>query len=156
MTSVSCKKNHRKAFSPSEDFLLTRLVNLHGDKNWELISMFMNGRNARSCRERWRSFLNPEIINGPWSHEEDQLLVKLVREIGPKWKRISQEFKGRSECNLKNRWMRHLRQMIEKPLEPNSKDSISSIANSKTFLDFHDTDLNFFDDIISNKDFELW
>ncbi|KAH0794438.1 Myb-like DNA-binding domain containing protein [Histomonas meleagridis] len=118
----------------------------------------MNGRNARSCRERWRSFLSPNLVNGPWSHEEDQLLEKLVKEYGQKWKRISQEFKGRSECNLKNRWMRHLRQMVQEPTEttePTNKEPAPNVTDAESFPDFPDAETNIFDDFITN-DFEFW
>lgn len=111
---TTTKKSQRKTFSPSEDYLLKRLVEIHGDKNWEQISKYLDGRNARACRERWRLNLSPGIVNGPWSHEEDMLLVKRVQEIGPKWKLLSKEFIGRSECNIKNRWARHLKDMINK------------------------------------------
>ncbi|OHS97564.1 Myb-like DNA-binding domain containing protein [Tritrichomonas foetus] len=72
----------------------------------------MDGRSARACRERWRLFLSPGLTNGPWSHAEDALLIKLFNEHGPKWKTLSTYFNGRSECNIKNRWTRHLKQML--------------------------------------------
>lgn len=52
--------------------------------------------------------LNPELVNGPWSHEEDRLLVKLYRQHGSKWSMMSKYFPGRSVYNVKNRWTRHL------------------------------------------------
>lgn len=114
MTAHSTKKVQRKAFSPTEDYLLRRLVEIHGDSNWEQISHFLQGRSARACRERWKLSLSPGIVNGPWSREEDALLARRVQEIGPKWKLLSREFRGRSECNIKNRWARHLRDMLSK------------------------------------------
>ena len=139
MTSV-VKKNQRKAFSPAEDFRLTQLVQLHGQDKWETIAFFMEGRSARACRERWKLFLTPGLINGPWSHEEDKLLIQLYNEIGPKWKQISAYFNGRSECNIKNRWTRHLKQMIQddeksKPVDvqnenpPHQKDAVNEVNN---------------------------
>ena len=113
MTSLLVKKNQRRAFSAAEDLKLTRLVQIHGHENWDSIASFMEGRSSRACRERWRLFLSPGLTNGPWSHEEDALLIKLFYELGPKWKQISTHFTGRSECNIKNRWTRHLKQMIQ-------------------------------------------
>jgi len=54
-------------------------------------------------------FLSPEVVNGPWTKQEDELLLKLHTEHGPKWSKISKFFKGRSDCNVKNRWSRYLR-----------------------------------------------
>lgn len=87
-----------------------------GTENWESIAKYLNGRSPRACRERWKLFLHPGITNGPWSHDEDNLLIQLFNSYGPKWKKISVFFKGRSECNIKNRWRCHLL-----PMELNSK-----------------------------------
>lgn len=113
MTSLLVKKNQRRAFSAAEDLKLIRLVQLKGQDNWDSIASYMEGRSARACRERWRFFLSPGLTNGPWSHEEDALLISLFNQLGPKWKQISTHFNGRSECNVKNRWTRHLKQMIQ-------------------------------------------
>lgn len=122
MTALVRKGTPRKSFTPAEDVLLSRLVMIHGSDNWEKVAYFMNGRNARQCRERWRTVLTPGLVNGPWSHAEDELLVRLYREHGPKWSLISKQFKGRSDSNVKNRWTRHLMLMnldhIEKKEKP--------------------------------------
>jgi hypothetical protein len=108
MTSTKPRGTPRKSFTPGEDYKLACLVMLHGSSQWEVIARFMSGRNARQCRERWKSVLTPGLVNGPWSHAEDELLVRLFREHGPKWSMISKYFSGRSDCNVKNRWTRHL------------------------------------------------
>jgi hypothetical protein len=109
----------RKAFTPPEDLLLSRLVAVHGDDKWDLVARFMNNRNARQCRERWRTVLGPGLVNGPWCHSEDMLLTKLYQEHGPKWSFIAKHFQGRSDSNVKNRWVRHLMMMKREPdLEP--------------------------------------
>jgi hypothetical protein len=88
--------------------MLSRLVRLYGSSKWDHVAQFMPGRNARQCRERWRTFLSPSLINGPWSHAEDQFLAALYRQHGSKWSLIAKSFPGRSDCNIKNRWTRHL------------------------------------------------
>jgi hypothetical protein len=97
----------RKSFTREEDLLLAQLVAQHGASHWEQLSKFISGRTARQCRERWRTFLSPELINGPWSHAEDQLLDRLYAEHGSKWSVIAKHFRGRSDSNVKNRWNRH-------------------------------------------------
>lgn len=101
----------RKSFSHAEDVILAQLVSKYGTEQWEAVAHFMGGRNARQCRERWRTFLNPGIVNGPWSHAEDELLIYLHRTYGPKWSKITKHFQGRSDLNVKNRWVRHLQLM---------------------------------------------
>lgn len=107
------KKTHPRAkFSKEEDEILKNLVESLGDNNWQAISNRMPGRNSRQCRERWQNYLSPEIINGPWTPEEDELLVSKYKELGPSWKQISTFFPTRTDINIKSRWNlreRHLK-----------------------------------------------
>ena len=107
--SKNIKKHSRKAFSPEEDALIANLVKIHGTQKWDVVSSYLKGRNARQCRERWKSSLSPGLTNGPWTQEEDKLLIKLHSELGPKWSQIAKHFKGRSDYNVKNRWQRFKR-----------------------------------------------
>ena len=73
-TKKRCK---RRAFTPEEDIKITQLVKLHGTGKWDIVASCLEGRNAKQCRERWRAFLSPGMVNGPWTREEDQLLMRL-------------------------------------------------------------------------------
>jgi hypothetical protein len=88
-----------------EDELLARLVSHQGTRDWDLIACQISGRNARQCRDRWLSYLAPDVINGPWTAEEEQLLVRKYKQFGASWKRIATYFKGRTDINVKNRWL---------------------------------------------------
>jgi hypothetical protein len=43
------------------------------------------------------------VNNGPWTAEEDQLLITLTAQIGPKWSQLVPYFTDRTDVNLKNR-----------------------------------------------------
>ncbi|OHS95662.1 hypothetical protein TRFO_38198 [Tritrichomonas foetus] len=94
----------RRSFSQHEDELLRTLVEEHGDADWKIIADNMKTRTARQCRERYRNYLMPGLVNGPWTEEEDILLKSKFIEIGAKWTVIATFFPTRSEINLKNRW----------------------------------------------------
>lgn len=99
------KKLHpRVPFTQIEDELLIGLVNRYGVYNWKYISLQMPGRNVRQCKERWENYLSPEVFNGPWTVEENELLVKKYEELGPRWKKISSFFPTRTDINIKNHW----------------------------------------------------
>lgn len=105
----------KKKFTPEEDQELTRLVGIHGE-NWELIIEYMPGRNVRQVRDRWNCYVSPAINKGPFTREEDALLVEKVEELGPKWVKMTEFFNGRSDTALKNRWQileRRMRQGIQ-------------------------------------------
>ncbi|OHS96096.1 hypothetical protein TRFO_37767 [Tritrichomonas foetus] len=94
----------RQMFSPQEDETLKQLVSQYGDKDWKLIARKMPNRSTRQCRERYKNYLAPEIKNGPWTREEDELLRSKYQEFGPRWSTIATFFESRSDVNIKNRW----------------------------------------------------
>ena len=116
------KKHTRKSFTPEEDSLLVQLVRIHGLNKWDVVSSFMHDRNARQCRERWKSFLCPGIVNAPWTPQEDKQLIELHQKYGAKWAKITKNFVGRSDCNIKNRWQKIkntiLKEEVKDPIVP--------------------------------------
>lgn len=71
-------------WSLSEDAQLIRLVSEIGARNWSAIAMHMKGREAKQCRDRWQHHLCPGIKKGPWTQEEDELILTLRLEMGQK------------------------------------------------------------------------
>lgn len=109
---IKNENNKQKVrFSKKEDDLLRTLVNNQKDRvNWKTISQIMNGRTPRQCRERYNDYLRPNILNGKWTDEEDQLLLKLHEKLGSQWSTIAQHFPQRSRINIKN----HYRSIVTK------------------------------------------
>ena len=97
-------KHSKRKFSPEEDEKLAFIVSQCGESNWKRIAEQMGTRNCRQCRERWKNYLCPNVCKEPWTHEEDELIVEKVNEIGTKWSTIAKFIKGRSDNTIKNRW----------------------------------------------------
>ncbi|KAG7020554.1 Transcription factor MYB44, partial [Cucurbita argyrosperma subsp. argyrosperma] len=56
----------------------------------------------------------PEKIKGPWSAEEDRILIHLVDRYGPRnWSLISRYIKGRSGKSCRLRWCNQLSPNVE-------------------------------------------
>jgi hypothetical protein len=96
---------HKVKFTQAEDFALMELVKKYGEMDWCQIAAQMQGRNVRQCRDRWSNYLSPQVANGPWTQEENSLLIEKVRVLGPRWTKISPFFQGRTEINIRNHWM---------------------------------------------------
>ena len=48
------------------------------------------------CLHRWQKVLNPDLVKGPWTKEEDERIIQLVDEFGAKkWSIIAQNLPGR-------------------------------------------------------------
>ena len=104
------KRSKRQMFSVEEDKILAEQVKKHGERDWSIIATKLPGRTARQCRERFKNYLSPNVTHAPWKAEEDNLLRKLVQEIGPKWTKLAEYFPKRTDVLIKNRWSKLHRQ----------------------------------------------
>lgn len=70
---------------------------------------FSDRRTDVQCLHRWQKVLNPELVKGPWTAEEDAKIIELVGYLGPKrWSKIAQELPGRIGKQCRERWYNHL------------------------------------------------
>ena len=62
---------------------------------------------------------------GPWTKEEDEQVVDLVRKYGPKrWTLIAKHLKGRIGKQCRERWHNHLNPEIKKTSWTEEEDRI--------------------------------
>jgi len=92
-----------------EDRKLLEWVKQEGPVKWTQCSEFIKGRNGKQCRERWFHTLNPKIIKGNWTAEEDMKIFTLYNQLGGKWSKITLSIPGRTENSIKNRFYSTLR-----------------------------------------------
>ncbi|OHT12175.1 hypothetical protein TRFO_18183 [Tritrichomonas foetus] len=121
------KRITKNKFTEAEDAKLAELVELHGDAEWKKISAEMGTRNPRQCRERWKNYIAPTVRKDDWTQEEDDLLMKKYRSIGPRWSQIRSHYKGRSVNDIRNRWLKLMR------LEKKGKILTKSTKSSQKF-----------------------
>lgn len=100
----------RQKFMPEEDQRLIELVNEHGTSDWVLIASLMENRNPRQCRERWKHYLSVrDTRKEPFSPEEDRAISEKFNELGPKWTKIATFLPGRSDIDIKHRFLTSIR-----------------------------------------------
>lgn len=147
--SKCCSKNIRHSFTDKEDEQIKKLVLEYGEHDWKTISDNLGTRTPRQCRERYRNYLMPGIVNGPWTVDDDMLLYSKYLEIGPHWTIISQFFPSRSEINIKNRWAalsnkrnnKNLKQLSAEVAAPtNSEQSTPTVSSSSSVATEKSTD----------------
>jgi hypothetical protein len=98
------RSKYRYVFTAIEDQVLEAHIKKFGTTSWELIARALPGRAPRQCRERWFTYLSPDVNRSPWSAEEDGLLFDLMQVHGQKWGIIVEWFCNRTQNNIKNRW----------------------------------------------------
>ena len=103
IASPKVETQQRSRFTKDEDELLKKLAESQNNPKWNEIALYLKGRTARQCRERYNNYLRPNLINGPWTPEEDEMLLELFEKHGPKWALIARSFNSRSPVNVKNR-----------------------------------------------------
>ena len=126
----------RGQWSIYEDKLLKEWVQKIGPKKWELCGKFICGRSGKQCREHWSNCLNPELIKGEWTTEEDFLIMYFYEKCKGSWTKIIHLFKGRTENSIKNRFFSQLRKIATKDMTIEERKFASKIKleDLKKFL----------------------
>ncbi|XP_067840943.1 transcriptional activator Myb isoform X8 [Heptranchias perlo] len=129
----SCKRQLSKTrWTREEDEKLKKLVEQHGTEDWKVIANFLPNRTDVQCQHRWQKVLNPELIKGPWTKEEDQRVIELVQKYGPKrWSVIAKHLKGRIGKQCRERWHNHLNPEVKKTSWTEEEDRIIYQAHKK-------------------------
>uniref|UniRef100_A0A3Q0SVU3 MYB proto-onco like 1 n=1 Tax=Amphilophus citrinellus TaxID=61819 RepID=A0A3Q0SVU3_AMPCI len=119
-------------WSRDEDEKLKKLVEQHGTDSWKLISTLFPGRTDGQCQHRWQKVLNPELVKGPWTKEEDQKVIDLVHKYGPKrWSVIAKHLQGRIGKQCRERWHNHLNPEVKKSSWTQEEDRIIYEAHKR-------------------------
>jgi hypothetical protein len=112
-------KTYRRAsmgkWSEEEDEILRKAVSEQGGKNWKKIAAQLRGRSDVQCLHRWQKVLRPGLVKGPWTPEEDTIVINLVEKHGTKkWSHIARQLNGRLGKQCRERWYNHLDPQIKK------------------------------------------
>jgi len=93
-------------WTAEQDKALTAAVGKYGAKHWKLVADLVPNRNHVQCRQRWKKVLRPGLVKGPWTPEEDEILIKLVEENKDSlvWSAIAEKVPGRTAKQCREHW----------------------------------------------------
>jgi hypothetical protein len=100
-----------KKWTAEQDAQLRIAVEHNGGKNWKAIAEYVPGRTHVQCLQRWKKVLQPGLIKGHWTEEEDRLLSSLV--VAPEqgltsWVAVAKHIPGRTAKQCRERWSLNL------------------------------------------------
>ncbi|GER32519.1 myb-related protein, partial [Striga asiatica] len=114
-TSGPTRRSTKGQWTEEEDEILRLAVQQFKGKNWKKIAERFKDRTDVQCLHRWQKVLNPDLVKGPWSKEEDEIIIEMVNRYGPKkWSTIAQHLHGRIGKQCRERWHNHLNPNINK------------------------------------------
>ncbi|XP_037107525.1 v-myb avian myeloblastosis viral oncogene homolog-like 2b [Syngnathus acus] len=98
-----------------EDDKLKALVQKLGQNDWKNVASHIPNRTENQCQHRWFKVLDPDLIKGPWTKEEDDKVIELVNLYGNKqWSLVAKHLKGRVGKQCRERWHNHLNPCVKK------------------------------------------
>ncbi|XP_061236041.1 myb-related protein B isoform X2 [Neopsephotus bourkii] len=112
-------------WTQEEDEQLKMLVRHYGQNDWKFLASHFPNRSDQQCQYRWLRVLNPDLVKGPWTKEEDQKVIELVKKYGTKqWTLIAKHLKGRLGKQCRERWHNHLNPEVKKSSWTEEEDRI--------------------------------
>ncbi|XP_044472102.1 transcription factor MYB123-like [Mangifera indica] len=125
-----CSKEglNRGAWTAMEDKLLTSYIKVHGEGQWrDLPKRAGLKRCGKSCRLRWLNYLRPDIKRGNFSHDEEELIIRLHKLLGNRWSLIAGRLPGRTDNEIKNYWNTTLGKKAKSPSPEQNPPAKSSL-----------------------------
>ncbi|CAG8515909.1 2445_t:CDS:2 [Diversispora eburnea] len=118
-----------------KDELLRAAVNIYGPHKWSLVATNIPNRTPMQCSARWVGALNPSILKGRWTAQEDSTLTETVQQYlnaidsqgNPQplpWNKVSKRIPQRTGAQCQARWTEALDPNIKKGKWSPSEDEI--------------------------------
>ncbi|XP_055898716.1 uncharacterized protein LOC106059356 [Biomphalaria glabrata] len=99
---INPTQNHGK-WTQMEDAKLIASHQIFGP-TWCRISKYVGTRNAIQCRDRFLNCLDPALNFEKFTYDDDVVLLKLHKKMGPAWAKMLPHFKGRTDNMLLSRY----------------------------------------------------
>ncbi|NXX15029.1 SNPC4 protein, partial [Podargus strigoides] len=112
------KDMKRKEWTKEEDQMLLELVQemrVGSHIPYKKIAYYMEGRDSAQLIYRWTKSVDPSLKKGPWTPEEDTMLLAAVKKYGERdWYKIRTEVPGRSDAQCRDRYLKALHCDVKK------------------------------------------
>jgi hypothetical protein len=77
--------------------------------NWTELAPHFPGKTAQQIAERWGKVVDPALVKGSWTRQEDETIIGFVQQFGTKnWTKLADLLPGRIGKQCRERWRNHL------------------------------------------------
>jgi hypothetical protein len=118
-------------WTADETALLMELVSTDPSPIWNDLVVYFPTKSSQQICERWEKVLNPSLVKGSWTRQEDETIVQFVQENGIKdWTKLATLLPGRLGKQCRERWRNHLDPDVNRAPWTDEEDQI--------LIDWHD------------------
>lgn len=109
------RRSKKGGWTKEEDEILRQAVQEFKGRSWKKIAERLPNRTNVQCLHRWQKVLNPALVKGPWTPEEDEKIISLVEKYGcENWSLIAEQLDGRIGKQCRERYFNQLDPSIKK------------------------------------------
>lgn len=131
---VTDKSYHKSSsWTPEEDESLRKLIeeDTKQTASWSVIGRKL-GKTGIQCRQRWERVLNPNLIKGSWTQEEDKIIMDFVQQNGTKsWSRLAKIVEGRTGKQCRERYLNHLDPSVVRTPWTQEEDELITVLHEQ-------------------------
>lgn len=96
---------HQAKWTTFEDKKLLELVSSTPEPSWSKIAINFPDKTVHQVVDRWEKVVNPSLIKGSWTREEDETIIQWVRTHGAtSWTKLADHLPGRIGKQCRERW----------------------------------------------------
>jgi hypothetical protein len=112
-------------WTADEDNLLLQLRARGSTVNLSEFVHLFPGKTNQQITERWDKVLNPSLVKGSWTREEDEAIIEFVKREGTKnWAQLAARLSGRVGKQCRERWRNHLDPEVNREAWTEQEDQI--------------------------------
>jgi hypothetical protein len=113
-------------WTQEEDELLTQLLRFADEvPGWTTIAHHFPGKTTQQIAGRWNNVLNPALVKGSWTKEEDHAICSFVEKNGAgNWQKLASLLPGRIGKQCRERWINHLSPVVQREPWNDAEDAV--------------------------------
>jgi hypothetical protein len=110
---------------PEEDFQILSLVSQQQNPDWSMIATHFPNKTVNQLMDRWRTVLNPTLVKGNWTSDEDRQIIEWVMTHGTtSWTQLARVMPGRIGKQVRERYHNSLDPVVKKGAWSPAEDTL--------------------------------